>query len=58
MAPLHSSLGSMFGKMIAGALKGPAPAPDMGGFQDSAPSWADLAKLLASKQTGAHGDGA
>lgn len=42
----------MFGKMIAGALKGPAPAPDMDGFKDTAPSWGELATLLASKQTG------
>lgn len=52
VAPLHSSLGSMFGKMM-GALKGPAPAPDMAGFKDNAPSWDQLATLLASKQTGA-----
>ncbi len=42
----------MFGKMLAGALKGPAPAPNMGGFNpDAAPSWGELATLLASQQT-------
>ncbi len=47
-----SSLGSMFGSMVAGMLKGPAPAPtDMAAFQDPAPSWAALEKLLAELQT-------
>jgi hypothetical protein len=41
----------MFGKMMAAALKGPAPAPDMSGFKDGAPSWGELAALLASQQT-------